>query len=93
MGKASSGPFQPFQRISRSCGEAENVQLSGKRQPRSACAASVSQTLNHLHLPNLDVRTGKDFGQLVALFEVFMEMSLLDIPSHQCRASEKRALL
>lgn len=52
MGKASSGPFQPFQRISRSLGEAENAQLSGKRQPGSACAASVSQTVSHLHLPN-----------------------------------------
>lgn len=36
---------------------------------------------------------GKDLGQLVASFEDFMEMSLLDIPSHQCLVSEKRALL
>lgn len=36
---------------------------------------------------------GKDLGQLVASFEDFMEISLLDIPSHQCLVSEKRALL
>lgn len=39
------------------------------------------------------MRAGEDFGQLVASFEVRMEMSLLDTPSHWCLASKKRALL
>lgn len=39
------------------------------------------------------MRAGEDFGQLVAPFEVLMEMSLLDTPSHWCLVNEKRALL
>lgn len=38
------------------------------------------------------MRAAEDLGQLVAPFEVFMEMSLLDTRSHRFLVSEKRAL-
>lgn len=43
--------------------------------------------------PALGTRAGKDLGLLLAPFDVFMETSLLDTPSHQCLVSENGSLI